>query len=345
MHSVDSIPNGRPRDPLRDALAQAVKELVWRYLIRFEPRRSPICLYGSRRSGSTLLMEVIGVNPKVMFSDQPFSVYTATRANVNQLPIFSYGQSACPDSEEEEILARYIERLFSGQTRANIPWKVWSPEFHFRNDRVCLKITDAKSLIEWIDSRFDVSTVVLTRHPIAQALSVANVGWMTTGKGLLRNSKFVEQWLDGDQEAFCWERYNNGSDLERRVTDWALENIPILSRLKANPHWLFIAYEDLVQYPDRVVTVLSDKLDLPDRKRMIERVSRPSRSAKRLSTDERQRLIQRGDPAKLLNSWRSKISEEEIRNCFRVLDRLHIDLYRVDDPVPDHRRVGRDGFA
>ena len=191
MHPATLSPNGLARNPLRDAAAQWIKEMIWRSAVRFTPRRLPICLYASRRSGSTLLMEVIGSNRRVMFSDQPFSLYTASRANLNRLPIFSYGQIAHPDPDEEAAIQVYLEGLFSGEIRANSPWKAWSPQFHVFNDRICLKITDAKCLIDWIDSRFDVKTVVLTRHPIAQALSVSNLNWLTTGKGLLDRKSVV----------------------------------------------------------------------------------------------------------------------------------------------------------
>ncbi len=67
--------SGQMKDPLRSAFALFLKELVWRYAIRFKPAKRPICLYASRRSGSTLLMEVIGANRGVMFSDQPFGLY------------------------------------------------------------------------------------------------------------------------------------------------------------------------------------------------------------------------------------------------------------------------------
>ena len=187
MQERNSAFTGQAKDPIRSAFALFLKELIWRYAIRFEPSQRPICLYGARRSGSTLLMEVIGVNRGVMFSDQPFGLYTAISANINRLPLFPYGQIAFPDPEEEGIFRTYVEGILSGRIRANIPWKFWSRGFHFSNNRICLKITDAKAMIDWIDHQFDVHTVVLTRHPIAQALSVEANRWFTTGKGFLRN--------------------------------------------------------------------------------------------------------------------------------------------------------------
>ena len=82
-------------------MALLVKELIWRYLIQLKPTKRPIFLYASRRSGSTLLMEVICANRGVMFSDQPFGLYTASSATINRLPVFPGGQVVSPDPEEQ----------------------------------------------------------------------------------------------------------------------------------------------------------------------------------------------------------------------------------------------------
>lgn len=337
--------NGTARNPLRDAIAQVVKEFIWRYLIRFQPREKPICIYASRRSGSSLLMEMISTNRGVMFSDQPFSAYVATRANLNRLPIFPYGQIAYPDAVEEQSLRSYVEELLTGQRRANLPWKLWSKEFHFFNDRLCLKITDAKCMMDWIDAQFDVHTIAMTRHPIAQSLSVANAGWFTTGKGLLRNPGYVERWLNSTTEAFAWRIYQHGSDLEQRVMDWVLENLPVFSGLREHSSWLYVSYEDLIGSTSAAVTYLVDRLDLTDGPRMLRRCQRPSRSTRRLSTDQQQRLIDQGKRTELVSSWRDKVVPSEIAGCFEILDQFQIGLYSSDSDQPDHRWLGREPFA
>jgi hypothetical protein len=290
-------------------------------------------------------MEVIGANRGVMFSDQPFGLYTASSANINLLPVFPYGQMAFPDPEEEAIVHAYVEGILNGRIRANIPWKFWSKGFNLWNDRICLKITDAKSMIDWIDNHFDVHTVVSTRHPIAQALSVAGNKWLTTGKGFLRNAQFVEHWLTDELESFCWHLYTEGTEFERRIADWALENLPLLSLLPDRSHWLYVSYEDLIAKPAAVIDYLSDQLQLVDRRAMVAQVARPSRSMKRESNAETKRLIHRRNREKLLSAWREKVSDEEVTTCFRVLDRFGIELYTPDSCIPNHRSLGRNEFS
>jgi hypothetical protein len=335
---------GQEQHPVRSACAQLIKELVWSG-VRFRPTRKPICLYASRRSGSTLLMQMISANRGVMFSDQPMGLYSISTANVNRLVVFAYSQIACPDDDEAAILRNYFQGLLDGRIRANNPWKFWSRDFHFFNNRICLKITDAKAMIDWFDQQFDLHTVVLTRHPVAQALSVASNRWLTTGKGLLKNTGFVEQWLTTDLESLCWDLYRHGTELEGRIVDWALENVVPLKLLPGRPNWLFVSYEDLIVHTRVVVDYLAGQLQLDDRQAMLKQIAQPSRSVKQTSNAELQRSSQERNQERLIDGWRAKIGTDELRACFRILERFGIDLYHPDTSLPDRQRVGRDGFV
>jgi hypothetical protein len=344
VHRIPVSDTGQEQNPLRSAFALMIKELVWA-AVRFRPVHKPICLYASRRSGSTLLMQMISANRGVMFSDQPFGLYSISSANINCLPVFAYSQIACPDADEAAILHNYIRRLLDGRIRANAPWKFWSRDFHFFNDRICLKITDAKAMIDWMDRQFDVSTVVLTRHPVAQALSVARNRWLTTGKGLLKNTRFVERWMTGELEALCWDLYRHGSELEGRVVDWVLENLVPLRLLPERPAWLFLSYEDLMTRTPDVIDLLSVQLQLGDRKAMARQIEQPSRSVRGSKSTELRQTIHEGNPEQLVDGWRTKISPAELSACFRILDRFGVNLYRPDSSLPDHTAIGRSGFG
>lgn len=280
-----------------------------------------------------------------MFSDQPFGLYSVSSANINRLPVFAYSQIACPDDDEAAILRNYLQGLLDGRIRANNPWKFWSRDFHFFNDRICLKITDAKAMSDWINRQFDVHTVVLTRHPVAQVISVASNRWLTTGKGLLKNTDFVEQWLTDELEAMCWDLYRHGTELEGRIVDWALENLVPLSLLSDRPDWLFVSYEDLIANTREAIDYLADELHLEDRQAMVKQIAQPSRSVRDTSSSELQRSFHERNQERLIDGWRAKIGTDELHACFRILDQFGIDLYRPDASLPDHRRIGRDGFV
>ncbi|MCA9192634.1 MAG: sulfotransferase [Planctomycetales bacterium] len=335
---------GQERLALRSAATQFVKELVWS-CVQFRPTKKPILIFGSRRSGSTLLMQMIAANPGVMFSDQPFGLYTMSTATINRLPLFAYSQIACPDDEEAAIIRRYLMQLLSGEIRVNTPWRFWSRDFHFFNDRICLKITDAKAIIDWIDQQCDAHIVVLTRHPIAQALSVKKNGWLSTGKGLLRNRQFVEQYLGDELESECWKVYRTGSEMEIRVADWALENLVPISLLPERSKWTFIGYEDMITSAQAVVQRLASDLGLDDPDAMSKQLLQPSRSTRKASSQDRQQMIRQNDRQLLVDSWQKAVESREVSTCFDLLNRFGISLYAPDSSMPNHAFLGRRGFA
>jgi hypothetical protein len=129
--------------------------------------------------------------------------------------------------------------------------------------------------------------------------------------------------------------YSEGSDLEQRVADWALENLPLLAMLRQRPHWLYVSYEDLIRHPSATVNYLADELQLADRQRMLDRMKRPSRSTRQ---DRSRKAL--ADPHSR-DAWQQQVGQEQLQQCFRILERLGIDLYRHGASSPDYRTVGR----
>ena len=332
-------------DPIyvSNAARQLAKELLWRltYRHRSDPDKADICVYSSRRGGSTMLMEILGANRGMSFSDQPFGLFTASRPNINRLPIFPYGQIYAPDEQEQALLKDYVDGLFAGEIPANVPWKFWSGRGFGRTDRMTLKITDAKGLAGWFDSNYPVHTVVMTRHPIAQALSVQRIGWQITGKGFLRNDAYRRDHLTPELVEMCERVYAAGPSLACHVLDWGLENLPLIKGLRRNPHWVHVSYEGLVADSAAVVSMLARRLDLPDEARMLEVAGRPSRSTKRSSTAATVKNIRSGDVDHLLLGWRRKADEAELAGCFELLERLGVRLYGADSAYPDLSEIGQ----
>lgn len=319
-----------------------IKEIIWRCLSRHSPsNKKNICLYASRRSGGTILMEVIASNKGITFSGQPFALYSASPSNLKLLPIFEYSQIISMDPEEEKMLRDYINGIFSGDIHANAPWQFWRYGGIIRSDRVLLKVTDAKSIVDWIDKNFRVNTVIMTRHPIPQALSVIRNQWMVTGKAFLRNRFFVENYLDDRQVTFCEDIYRNGSALRRHVTDWALENLIPIRLLPDRPNWKFVAYENLIMEPEDTIRQIAQALVLSDYDAMIRRLQQPSRTTRIESTQITRQKILEGDRKYLLYRWKSKVSNEDEKYAIKVLECLGIELYRYGDVMPNTVSVGR----
>jgi hypothetical protein len=327
-------------DNLKRELRALAKEAIWFATTWHEPGpKRDICLFCTRRGGSTMVMEAIAANRGVKFIDQPLEVTTETltTAQSRRMPKVNEGELVTLDEDEAARVRNLLDDIFAGRLPVNAPWRFWRRGFSLRTNRLVLKIVGAKALIDWFDQSYDVDIVYLTRHPIPQALSCIRNGWSLTAKAYLRDPSFVEEHLDAGTHAWCWDTLRSGSPLDRFVLNWALENVVPLRVLPDRPAWSYLSYEATVLEPT-VLLALADALGLTDRDAVLSTIGRPSRSSG-LSSSTTRDLISRGDRAALLGRWRRDVTPDEERTAMAALDRLGIDLYRPgeDVPAPLHR--------
>jgi len=321
---------------LRRELRALVKEAIWFATTRHVPgTKRDICLFCTRRGGSTMVMEAIAANRGVKFLDQPVeaTTETLTASQARLMPKVDSGELVSLDDELEARLRRLLDGIFDGSLPINAPWRFWQRSFDFRTDRLVLKIVGAKALIDWFDRSYDLDIAYVTRHPIPQSLSCIRNGWSLTARAYLRDHAFVSAHLDAATEAWCWDVLRSGSPLDRFVLNWALENLVPLRLLPDRSHWTYISYEATVLDPEAVLVRLADALDLDDVDAMRRSIARPSRSSG-LSTDDRRGLIEAGDRPALLASWRRHVEAGDERRAMAALDRLGLDLYRPGEDLP-----------
>ncbi len=319
---------------LRRAGRALVKEAVW-LLTSHEPgEKNDVALFAARRGGSTWLMQVIGAAEGFRTLDQPFSVMTAnlTPGHYRKIPKYPYGEIVAPAPDEFDELRPYVESLLAGQLPVNAPYRFWASGFRWRTNRQLLKIVGAKSIAGWLDDEFDLDVVVLTRHPITQSLSCLRNGWTLTARAFLDNPRFVERWLGGGLEGRCHDIFEGGSELDRFVLNWALENVAILHEAPSRP-WLVTSYEATVLEPDSVLEQLDSYLGLGGVEPLRQAVQRPSRSS-RLSTGERIEAMRSGDSGVLLKRPLESIEVEARVRAMRIVEELGIDLYNATEIGP-----------
>jgi hypothetical protein len=312
-----------------------IKKSIWTLLSRHrQGREKNICIFASRRGGSTWLMELIASNKGVRYVDQPFSIYSASLIQFQYLPVLGYGQFIHLDKEEKEMVKYFFNRLFEGSLKINSQWKFWQKDFDFVSNRLVMKIVDAKGIIDWIEECFDVHIIYLTRHPIPQALSVMRNGWGLTVKAYLRNSYFTEHYLNDDILAYCHDILKEGSLLQKYVLNWSLENLVPIRMIPNKPNWIYISYEDLTLFPEKTILQLAKVLDLANIDAMMKKIKRPSRSTKRFSTGQKKYMISSHNYDYLIKGWKKEISDEDERSAFKILEKLGITIYQYSQFLP-----------
>lgn len=324
-------------EPLRESLRAVAKESIW-LTVRYRPGpKPPIALFCTRRGGSTWLMEIIGANRGVLPLNQPIEILTPnlTPHQYRRLPKFDLGQVVHPDPDQERELRAYTDDLMAGRIRVNAPHAFWRRDFQFRTDRLLLKIVDAKPMMDWFAQHYRPDTVYLTRHPVPQALSCIRNGWSTTTRAYLRNEWFTDEVVaDPKLHAYAAELDNSGSDLERFVLNWVIENLYPLRVLADRPHWLALSYEECVGDQAGTLRRVCERLDVGDTERMQRAAQRLSRSSA-LSGDASVSAIRTGDRDEQVSGWLARVDAGDRDRAARVLDRFGVTLYRADEAAPD----------
>ena len=327
---------GEPRSAnLRRALRSSVKEAVWLIGRHTPGELNDIGLFATRRGGSTWLMEVIAASEGCRPLDQPFSVGTAnlTPGHYRTMPKYLDGQIVCPSADQLERLTPYVDSLLAGDIPVNAPFRIWSRGYRRTTSRQVLKIVGAKSIICWLDDEFDIDVVYLTRHPITQALSCLRNDWTLTVRAYLDNPRFIDSYLTGGLEGKCHDILTTGTELDRFVLNWGLENLIAMRSMPDRQDWTHVSYEATVMRPVETVSMLADRLSLGDPSRLLDSAQRPSRSSG-LSTRERRAAIHSGDGDLLVRSPLESVSLAHRSSAMRILDDLEVGIYRPDEIEP-----------
>ncbi len=320
--------------PVKNALKELVKEAIWFSMTRFEQgEKKSIFVFTSRRSGGTLLTEVIAAGRGIRSIAQPTSIYTASSWQIRYLPIVEMGELISLDGEAEQRLRAYFAKILAGTLQVNAPWKFWEKDFSFTSQRLVLKVGSGKALIDWIDQEYPVHIVYSTRHPIPMALSVIRNGWGSTAHAYLDNKAFVAKYLGRKTLSGCRDVLENGSLLEKHVLNWGLENLAPARLIPQRPDWLFVSYEELTLFPEATVERLAGALDLTDAAKMLKKTRTPSQTSG-FSTRRTRELIRKGAGRSLVSGWRTEVTKDEERRCLELLEPLGVSLYAFGEDLP-----------
>ncbi len=318
-----------------------LKRAIWSLTsVHSEAATNSMALFTSRRSGGTWVSEMISSVKEIRELGQPLSIRQIADSGEDiGIPVFEYGQLVGLDEEEKTAIEAYINRLLTGAAIVNAPWRFWETSFSWQAQRLVLKITDTNSLIGWFSDTFDLPVVYLVRHPIPQALSCIKLGWGLTTKAYLRKRQFVETYLTTDQEALAWDIVESGSELEKFVLNWVLENLVPLRKATASTTWTRISYEEAVAHPSRIIEVLVRVFDLSHREKMQAAVHQPSRTTRQGANGVANSDTEDMDRSHLIERWKDEIDVEEQKSLMSILEHFDIHYYEYGSVMPTTEAV------
>ncbi|MEZ4826789.1 MAG: sulfotransferase domain-containing protein [Bacteroidia bacterium] len=286
-----------------------------------------VFLFSTPRSGSTWLTEIIAAQPGFKMVKEPFNLRNPV---VSDHLGFSEWNEMFDESKRGQI-SRYVQEFLKGKDN-DLRWKrpaPFSDLWHLKTDRIIFKILfSGEDFIGWFQEQFDGQIVYLLRHPIPVSFSRSKSPRLPS----FLYSDFRKNLSDKEYKTGV-DILNKGTDYERAVLDWTLQNLMPLRQMQ--PDWLFISYEQLVLEPEKMVAHMVSQLGFKDPEQMLSRINKASASSRKSEKESQAVLL---DPEQikrnrrwLVEKWKAKISPEEEKRTFEILEAFGIDHYQYGD--------------
>jgi len=297
--------------------------------IHIQGTKKNIYIFTTAKSGSTWLMEMIATQRGIKYINEPFLV---RNYNARFRPLPADLNFLLPNPDRRRLIANYFKEL----SHNKIPGQSLSILSKFHNlftNRIVFKIQRCKDLMPWFEEELRAQIVYLVRHPLAVAVTQQRYDRLPL---FLANDRFCERYLTPELKEYGWSIVRDGSELEKKVLNWSLQNLPPMNFFDRT-NWVCLTYEDLVTKPRAMVEMLAKKLELPDPEKMFRQASIPCSSSHSSDKETKSYLRQSSDADNrtvLLRKWRKKVTEQEELHAFKILERFGIDLYQAGNNFP-----------
>ena len=288
-----------------------------------------IYIFSLPRTGSTLLAEILNTDSNSKTASESLSL---TKDNIQVLrkyfnkDVLSERYVDVSEQSLHEII-EYYELLAEGKTWNSYYWSDFLTSNHsFKTTRTIFKTHKVTYYFDELMGHFNNDYgIYLLRHPVSHALSRLRKGW-DSYISIYATAKKIKNIIPHKAILKIREVNATGSDLEKFVVSWCLENYIFIHSHQNNslpPNILPVFYEELVTNPEVTLKNICAKIKMKYTKEMANLVSIPS-SGTIHSTNETKDQIIAGNKNFLINRWKETLdinTEKELKSilvCFGI---------------------------
>jgi len=289
-----------------------------RIFVDYNPdHKNTVLLAGSGRSGTTWVAEIINYRNEFRYIFEPFHPY-----QVNFFGNSPIRQYLRPGNREGHFIAQ-VQAILSGRINSR-----WTNKFNrrFLCHKRLIKAIRANLLLKWMHVNFPgLSIILLLRHPCAVAHSQLTLHawpWDVDPEQFLAQQDLMQDFLDPFREVM----ENVQTEFEKHILLWCVENYVPLKQFKRDEiHLAF--YENFCQEPEYEIDRLFSFLGKSYGKAVLAELGRPSQVSRKESA-----IVSGGS---LVDSWREKITHEQIETAIAILRTFGLDKIYSRDSMPD----------
>lgn len=297
----------------------------------------PILVTGSHRSGTTWAGEMISASSQVAYIHEPFNRDDHPGAGVFNKRFDIWFPYITPENLVDiyesyrktlEFRFDYLAALRSIRSVPDIQIVFSSAKrfsgFKSRNLRPLVKDPIAIFSAESLASSFNMSVLVMIRHPAAFVSSLKNLKWTFPFEHFLRQPLLMRDHLHPFEMEIRDFSANRKETLDQAILLWKVIHHVILKYQANHPDWIFMRHEDLSREPMVNFGDIFKKLDLDFThhvKRVIQEHTEASNPAE-VAAD----CIKRDSKTNIWN-WKKRLTQDEILHIRRQIGNLSDNLY------------------
>lgn len=300
--------------------------------IHVRKNHKDIFLFATARGGSTWMMEILASQAGFKYYDEPFNI---RRPAVQFAGLLHEWREIMPDAGRDDDLIRFLQELQQNRHRFMNP-PPFRRNHRFLTNRIVFKIHGLEHLINEIKTRCNGSIVYLLRHPIPTTLSRHVLPRLDH---FIASCHFHNNYLDEKQIQEIFKIHCHGDRFQRGILSWCFENL-IQLRHADTRDWLVLTYEELLLNPEGTCRTLAERLSLPDVDRMLAAINTPAANIT-MSKQDTLNILKNSDDQKrryaLVTKWMDKVSSDDQRKCFEILELFGLDTYSRDRSVAHER--------
>ncbi|HYW35438.1 MAG TPA: sulfotransferase [Balneolaceae bacterium] len=309
-------------------------------------KETPILVTGIHRSGSTFLGKMLTLNRGIAYLQEPFNRYYGlniidarfkylTEQNTpasfreaieNLINLKKATYNITSVTENEKVIVTRTElmgEMMHEATLKDLP--KYAGKLIFRTEgqlqfeiakynpfvrRILLKDPEACFASRFLHEHYDMSVVMLIRHPLSFAASLKRVGWRFDFNNFLQQPQLMEDYLE-EFRAEMEELNKDSTVIEEAGMLWNCVYRVVADMLRRHPDYIAVRHRQLAQEPVETIKNLYQQLGLSFTKK-VENTIIDHTSSKNPGQAEKDRVHHlKRNSAKIPDNWKKILTNEE----------------------------------
>jgi hypothetical protein len=186
---------------------------------------------------------------------------------------------------------------------------------------------------EWLASRFDMSVVVVVRHPAAFASSLVKLNWTHPFSHFVEQPVLMRDLLRPFADEIRAFSASERPVLDQAILLWRIVYTSALRYRERNPEWIFVRHEELSRDPVGEFAALYHRLGLEPTAKARAVIEEHSSSRDPSDVDASagsEHILRRDSRANMMN-WRRRLTPEQIERVRAGVEDVSPAFYAAED--------------